>query len=539
VGKREYLYKLIEELVKMPSITESEQESAPALWLHDRLSKLRYFRETLAHLQLIETPLEGAAQKLFAVLARVDAAKPTSRTVLLISHFDVVDIKSYGDLAEFAFNPSELQKRLGTAENANDVMWGRGTMDMKCGVALELDIIEEFADNRGLFDVNVVAAFVGDEENASAGMRGVLPALAELQKEGLEFLAAVNTEPGEAGQTGQAGPMIFTGTLGKLLPSFYVKGRPAHVGNCYYGYSAALAASHIVSDAEGASWLADPLHGISQPSWICLDMRVLKDGYSVTVPDRAYAYFNCFTTTHTPAKVMEQMQNIARRALEKTTLQMDESYRLLSKNGYRGGEFVKPPVRVLTLEQLTAMARVKFQGDFDASIDSYIETLPLGDVRARGIALVDKIADMAGEDGPYVVCFFLPPWLPVRTDVTDDPKDRGVMEAVQQIKKAAQEGFGIEMREIELFAGLCDLSYVGAKVSARDLKALEQNMPGFGAIYNLPLDEMQQLGMPVLNIGPSGEDAHKRTERLNLHYSLEILPQILRTSIGTLSKYVP
>lgn len=539
VGKKEYLYKLIEELVKMPSVTESAQESDPAFWLRDRLSKLRYFRETPENLQLIETPLEGAPQKLYAVLARVDAATPTKRTVLLISHFDVVDVKSFGDLKEYAFNPAELKKRLGTENGSENVMWGRGTMDMKCGLAIELDVIEEFADLRSMFDVNLVVAFVGDEENSSAGMRGVLPALAAMQAEGLEFLAAINMEPGEAGQAGEIGPMIFTGTLGKLLPSFYVRGKAAHVGNCYYGYSAALAVSHIVSDAEGASWLADPLHGVSQPSWICLDMHIMKDTYSVTVPDRAFAYFNCFTTTHTPAKVMDQMQNIARRALEKTTLQLDESYRLLSKNGYRGGEFVKPPVRVLTLEQLTAMARVKYQGDFETYIKSYIETIPLGDIRSRGVSLVDKIADMAGEEGPYVVCFFLPPWLPVRTDISDDPKDKGVMEAVQGVKKAALEGFGVEMREIELFAGLCDLSYVGAKASKEDLKALEHNMPGFGDIYHIPLDEMRQLGMPVLNIGPSGEDAHKGTERLHLHYSLEILPEILRTAIHELARLVP
>ena len=106
------------------------------------------------------------------------------------------------------------------------MIYGRGTMDMKCGIALELDIIEEFAANRELYDVNIVAAFVGDEENASAGMRGVLPVLSKMKEEGTDFLTAINTEPGEAGHSGESGPIIFLGTLGKLMPSFYVRGLP-------------------------------------------------------------------------------------------------------------------------------------------------------------------------------------------------------------------------------------------------------------------------------------------------------------------------
>ena len=185
-----------------------------------------------------------------------------------------------------------------------DTLYGRGTMDMKCGDAIETLLIEEFANDRTLFDVNLVMALVGDEENSSAGMRGVLPILAEMQGEGLDFLAALNTEPGEAGLSGASGPMVFLGTLGKLMPYFYVRGCDAHVGNAYNGFSAILTASHLVTYAEGNPDFADPLHGNSLPSWICLDMKSMLDIYSVTVPDKAYAYFNCFTTKNTPSDVM-------------------------------------------------------------------------------------------------------------------------------------------------------------------------------------------------------------------------------------------
>lgn len=534
VNRKEKLKSIIEELVRIPSITESPRESEPAFWINERLGKLDYFIKNPERLRLAETPLEGSREKLFALVARVDAAVPTKRTVLMISHFDVVDTHVYGELEEFAFDPRELADRLGTPEE--EAIYGRGVMDMKCGVALEVDLLEEFAENRALFDVNLVAVFVGDEENSSAGMRGVLPALAAMREEGLEFLAAVNTEPGEAGLTGKTGPMLYLGTLGKLMPSFYIKGRAAHVGNCYQGYSAALAASNLLRAAEGAPSLAEPLNGAAYPSWICLDMGVIRDVYSVTVPDRAYVYFNCFMTSGGTARVLGKMKKLAAAALEETTAGHARSSRGLALSGYNGESFSPPESKVFTLDELAAKARARRGEGFSEELERFAATVPPGDMRSRGIAVVDKLAELSGEEGPYIVCFFLPPWMPMRTDFTDDARDMAVVEAARCVSRELFDRYGLEMTEAEMFAGLCDLSYVGAKVSDEDIAAFALNTPGFGEIYDLPLEAMRSLGLPVVNLGPSGLDAHKKTERLFVGYSLEILPELLRLLIRQLSE---
>lgn len=535
--KREYLLKIIEDLVQIPSVTESALESEPGLWIKKRISSLDYFKEHPEKIQWIETPLEGATERLYSLVVRVDAAVHTKRTILMIGHYDVVAINVYGEIAPDAFNPNKLSEHFGT--DGEDVMYGRGSMDMKCGVALEIDLLEEFAGNINLFDVNLVVAFVGDEENASAGMRGVLPALSAMQREGLDFLAAVNTEPGEAGDSGEVGPKVFLGTLGKLMPSFYVRGCGSHVGNFYSGFSSALTASRLVTYAEGNPYLADPLHGRCEPSWICLDMGVIKNGYSVTVPERSYVYFNCFTTTNTPSVIMEQMRYVAGYALAQTSAQLTDSHRGLIASGYEGVSFTPPNGSVYSLEEITCIARGKYGESFDEDLRQYIESIPMGDMRDRCIKVMDRVADMSGKEGPYVVCFFLPPWLPVRTDLTDDLRDKAVVEAARSIGRELFDRHGMDMKEVEFFAGLCDLSYVGAKVSPDDMCALENNLPGCGCIYKLPLKDMQSLGMPVLNLGPSGEDPHKKTERLHLHYSLDILPGLLRTAVRELSRLVP
>lgn len=536
MSQRDKLLKMIEELVSIPSVTESKNESLPGIWIKERLEKLPYFIEKKDHLIWMETPLEGSDEKLHSLVARVDASVPTDRTVLLIGHYDVVGVSVYGDTARDAFSVNKMTKLLNIYDE--DVIYGRGTMDMKCGIALELDIIEEFAANRGMFDVNIVAAFVGDEENASAGMRGALPVLYKMKEEGADFLTVINTEPGEAGYSGESGPTVFLGTLGKIMPSFYVRGRASHVGNYYSGFSSALAVSRIVSYAEGNPHFADPLNGKCEPSWICLDMGVIKKSYSVTVSDRAFAYFNCFTATNTPADVMDQMKIIAGYTLDQTMAQLTESYRNLLAMGCEGKNLDVPRAKVYSLEEITEIARENYGEGFDEELASYIKDLPPGDMRERGLAAVDRIADMSGPDGPYAICFFLPPWLPVRTDFTGEDRDMQTVAAARSVKNHLSEKYGIEMREVELFAGLCDLSYVGAKVSSDDLEALEKNMPGWGEIYSIPLKEMQSLGLPVINLGPSGEDAHKKTERLRLGYSLDILPELLRFAVRKISETV-
>ena len=61
-------------------------------------------------------------------------------------------------------------------------------------------------------------------------------------------------------------------------------------------------------------------------------------------------------------------------------------------------------------------------------------------------------------------------------------------------------------------------------------------MPGFGSKYRLPLEEMQELNLPVVNIGPFGKDAHKFTERLEIDYSFSVVPKLVYKTLEELLK---
>lgn len=534
----ESIKNLLLQLVKIPSITASPNETEAADFILDYLSNLPYFLDNRDHLQTVLTPLEGSETvSLNAVVAQVRAAEATNRTILFISHFDVVDVSCFGELEPYAFDQEELKMRIKQEFMSKSdppfdpdmFLFGRGIMDMKLGVAIELELIKAFSNNRNMFDVNLVFAFVGDEENCSAGMRGVVPSIAKLVESGLDFIAAINTEPCEPGKPGTKNPVIFLGSIGKLLPTFYVVGQNSHVGDYYHGLSAALIASNIVQLAECNPDLADP----STPSWTCLELKILKDGYNVTVPDRAAAYFNCFSTKSNPIQILEKMDKIAAEAMNMAINQTRKSYNQLKEKGYNGDiNIIEFSPKVIHYDELLAKAK-----ENDPSFDESANLSP-GDVRDQGLSIIENVIKTSKIVGPVVITTFLPPFVPSRTDYIDSPRYKGMVASAVTLVEDVSNKYHMKMEIEEYFAGICDLSYTGYQGDISDLNHLQNNFPGWGTIYQIPSHDLVKLDMPVINLGPIGFDAHKKYERLETEYSLKILPGLIIDAVKLIAQNI-
>ena len=75
------------------------------------------------------------------------------------------------------------------------------------------------------------------------------------------------------------------------------------------------------------------------------------------------------------------------------------------------------------------------------------------------------------------------------------------------------------------------MSYSSIKNGKDIADSLEKMMPFFGDIYSLPLEDIEAVSMPCVNIGPWGKDFHKLTERVlkeDLYYRT---PDILNYAI--------
>jgi arginine utilization protein RocB len=330
---------------------------------------------------------------------------------------------------------------------------------------------------------------------------------------------------------------VFLGALGKMLPAFYCAGLDAHVGNYYRGLSSALLSSHIICAAEGSPELADPERGVCHPSWICLENRIISEGYSVTVPKKSITYFNCFVARKSPADVMEDMKNIARTAIERTLEQLGQSHAALSRMGYEP-KLTEARPRVLYFSELRGTASAALGGNeaLDRRISEILSQIHGADARDRGLAALEEMIRLSGVTPPFIAVGFLPPYIPPRTSLDGDPSRTPLLRAVDRMIEKAGEHYGVTIDKAEFFAGLCDLSYMGFSGGADEASAFTDNCPGADKLFRVPFEDMTFIDMPAANFSVCGYDAHRMTERLDADYSLRILPELIIFALKALSE---
>ncbi|MBO0603716.1 amino acid degradation protein, partial [Sporosarcina sp. E16_3] len=149
-GTPSTLRALLCELVSWDSRTLTDGECAFAPKLKAKLKELAYFKDNPDRLELHDAGLGR-----HAVTALYKHPEATE-TIVLMSHFDTVWTEEYGVLEPLAFHPEELTKKLFEPKHKKDLpeaaridletgnyLFGRGTMDMKMGLALHMQLIEK------------------------------------------------------------------------------------------------------------------------------------------------------------------------------------------------------------------------------------------------------------------------------------------------------------------------------------------------------------------------------------------------------------
>ena len=538
---KESLYPLLLDLVSIQSVSFSAGENAAAEYIFSRISEVPYFKTNPSLLRLL--PLEGDPLGRNAVAALVRSFPDTRRTVIVTGHFDVVDSEAYGPLKHLAFSPEELTKKVGELDipeearkdlESGEYLFGRGVEDMKAGIAAAMGLVGEISET-GSLPANLLFVAVPDEENTSAGMRGSVPWLVRLGEEwGLDYKACLNCEP--SGKEGiPPSLLVYLGTIGTIMPFYLCVGKETHVGDYYEGLSASLINSWISILVEGTAATAECRGGVNYPPQACLSFRDLVRNYSVTLPERSAAYYNCLTLSRTPAQVLDEMKATAEEALQRTLEHLRREREAVCARGGTVPLAQNFQPRVMTFQELLKSARARTP-DFEAVLGRFVETLPADmDERRRGIETASCLLDLSGEKGPLVVVGFLPPYYPSRLNLGRTGGEKAVLRAVDRLRKDVEE-LGVPFRVLEVLQGITDLSFCGFQGEPADLDALGANMPLWEKGYFFPLDDLKKIDIPVANLGPIGKDAHKNSERLHLSFFLETFPSLFRKFVDYLAQ---
>ncbi len=512
------------DLVARPSVTGTADEASFGPWL------VNYLRDWSAGCrpgsEVWSFPvLPGDQRQVVALLMRGEGA----RTVVLTGHYDTVTVDDYGDLAPLAGQPEELRSallaRLGTATGtaarrvcddlgSGAFLPGRGLLDMKGGLAAGLAAMA--AIGRTAFRGNLLFIAVPDEENASAGARAAAAELPRLAAERqLQIAAVINLDAIADDGDGCAGRVLATGTVGKVLPTALVIGRPVHSGFALRGLNAAVLAAAIATRLEWAPELTDDSGGVPGTPASLLALKDGKTGYDVTTPGSAWMYWNVLLHDRDPAQVLPAVAGLMRGALDDCLVNL--ARRSAGSALAADAAELESEVPVLTYASLLAEVAAR-----DPEVHQHLDriaTASAGDLPERCRQVTVALWEMSGRIGPAVVLGLgSMPYL--ATGIADGP----LLHRLREFLKDAPTRHGVVLVETPYFTGISDMSFFG-QADDRVLAALATETPVWAHAVKLAPGALAQV--PTVNLGPWGRDYHTPWERTHVDYAFRLLPALV------------
>ncbi|MBU3072760.1 M20/M25/M40 family metallo-hydrolase [Clostridium estertheticum] len=530
----------LEELVSIQSDTGTSLEKDVEKYLYDWLQKLDYFKSNTNNSG--SYPLKNDSLERAVVWGLVKGVG--RKTVILLNHHDVVDAYDYQTLKTYAYQPALLREMLKNVELAKDVeedlisgewIFARGAADMKAGIAIQLSIIEEFSKKQN-FNGNILFISVADEESLSLGMRSSAELLKKIKnKFDLEYTILIDSEPHQKTENNEG--VFYTGSVGKLMPVVYVRGKKTHIGDIFQGFNPLLLLSQIASETELNSDFSDVVENevSPPPSW-----NYFRDGkkcYDASIPDSAGGYFSVLTLKRTPKVILEQLLEISKQTFENVICKMNKSYSNYLNKKNEDEHKLPWKTNVKTFSQIyndaIEQSGEKFLLDYNLTIDKLkidIKNNIIG-MPESNMALIGKTLEYITDKTPMVVIAFSPPYYP-HISINDFKElDNNVSDIGNAVVRIAREVCYETYSKRNYFMGISDMSYSALNESENVIPHIEFNMPLWKNMYDIPFETIKQLNIPSINIGPYGKDLHKFTERV---FTLDVIRQTPRLINGVI-----
>lgn len=513
---------LTKRLVEVPSVVGTPGESACARSIYDYLAALPYFQQNPSHIYLAQTRDDAVERYNVVAFVRGQNAPLTEApTTLLMGHLDTVDIQDYGPHVHLACQPDLLHAATGAPAG---YLVGRGALDMKSGVAANMAVLERFAAGEGPQNRCLLFVATPDEEDASRGILSVVSMLPDIACQwGLDLQAAINTDYTAPRFPGDTARYIYAGTIGKLLPSLFVAGVETHAGEPFGGFDPNWLAAEVTRRVDYNPDLCERSFGEVTPPPVSLRLGDLKEFYTVQTALYSWAYYNWFTFMQSPADVLARFRSLVTEAFADLLAEFgDRARRHASESGTPAAQAAWAP-QVLTYAELSELVANRAGPDFEQQVADRLMQDARYDLRTFSCRLTEELWRASGLQGPAAVVGFAQVYSPpVRLEL-NAPLVGAARAAAQSVMH--ETGMAIQVRHF--FPYISDMSFLGCPDTPEALAVLRGSSPGWGRLYRVDHEAHARLNLPVINIGPWGEGAHTRNERVEKAYSFAVVPELI------------
>ena len=454
------------------------------------------------------------------------------KTVILMGHFDTV--------------PSSPGQVTGPAGGRDDgYLYGRGSLDMKSGIAVAMKLMEYWNAGPARPAVSVLFVATCDEEVESVGILEAAGFIGEL-KEGTspgavaltggspcDFLGVINVDYTTERYPGDPEYHAWNGTIGKMLAGVYVRGYQTHAGEYFRGFGAMGLLSRLITAIDGCSGLAG-----AAPPPVTLKVADAKEEYNVMTSPSGWAYFNIFSTGNTPSQVMLQLREISDSVIGGYLGDLNRNFEAYASAANIPAGGIIWEVKTRTWSEIRQAAVSKAGTEKVREIcDEMMSPERPGDVRERSFALVERVLALLDERDPVVVLMFLPPFYPYISPDAGALR-RELDHAIASVGAGAGAGSiaaGVAITVEDFYPYISDMSYLRIEPEIRrTVGELTSEMPAWGRGYHLDFDTIAKVDLPVINAGPYGFGAHQPEERVEKSYTYRVLPRLLDVLVSRL-----
>lgn len=517
------IYNNYNKMMAVQSDTGTSLEAPMANCIYDILYEIDYFKlnEHLLMKQFVEGDIFGRMNIAALYLGE------SQETVIMLHHHDAVDIFEYNsDLAlsneiKDSLKTKKLNEEVRKDLDDDDWWFGRGSADMKSGAAVQIEVLSSLIKKE--FRGSILLLSVCDEENLSAGMREAIKLIKKLhQQYGLDYKAIINSEPTEEN-------LIYEGTVGKMMPVCYVRGRKSHIGDVYSGFNPMSILSRLHGKVELNPLFTDHYEGEVSPAPTWVHYRDRKATYDASMPESSAAYFSILSLEKSPKTNMDDLKSLAIEAFDEAIQQYESCIMSVNKHSKEKIIPMKVRNRVLTFGELKKQlldnsfeywrSSPRYLNDLNIRICNGELSLP-----EATLEFIEYSVGFLDHMDPIVVIGLSGPYYPAASNYQLNSELK-FLDMINKVSKA----YGREYHSKKYFMGICDFSYVNFLINDESRRMIEENLIGWGTLYEIPFDEMM-FKIPMINIGPYGKDLHKITERVHSRCFIE-LPQIIEKFI--------
>lgn len=529
--------KLTKELIKINSVNNGKNkgETKVAQYIHSYFMKNEYFKSHPN--QIIEFDSENNRHSIIAYLKG-----QSDNTIVLMGHIDTVEIDDYAKAKAYACDPDKIKNALKkyfdlSADvikdmESNNYLFGRGSLDMKSGVAVNMTIIDYFSKHLDQLNGNLLFLAECDEEGDSKGIISALDQLIKLRKEeNFHYCACINTDYSVSNDNKR---YLYLGTVGKLLPSFICFGKESHVGSPFEGFDPNILLSILNKNLSLNAELSDKAGNKTSVPPICLKQSDFKTTYTVQTASCAYAYFNYMLYTSSPKKVLDKCLKIAKDSFKETIALINKNYQKYCTNNKMPHKKLSYKPIVYSFNEFDALLK-KENSHYEEEMNKYcIEILknkPDIDIREYSYKIVMKAHEYYKSKEPILIVYFGSTFY---SNVLI--KDKKIRKAIDKAVKEVSITSTYDIKTSDFYPFISDMSYLSCKHKQEDIKLMLANCPYYKHRYDYPYEKIKEIQMPSVNIGTFGFGGHTYVERVEKKYCFNELPNLILNTIINILK---